>query len=265
MKVIDLRSDTVTKPTEKMRMAMFSAEVGDDVLGDDPTVKKLERLSAEIFGKEAALFFPSGSMANATAVKVHTNEGDEVIVEEKSHIYLMEMGHLAFISRVIPRPVRSDRGNLDIEEVKKTSLICVENTHNYWGGAVVDIENLREIWKIAEEYGLKVHLDGARIFNASVYSGIPVREYAKYSNSVMFSLSKSLSVPIGSALGRRYEAGGCNSGGGFFAEGLGLDPKLFPTNIVILEVENLKERGVLALAISQREVRMWILRMLKLQ
>jgi threonine aldolase len=309
MKVVDLRSDTVTKPTEKMRMAMFSAEVGDDVLGDDPTVKKLERLSAEIFGKESALFFPSGSMANATAVKVHTNEGDEVIVEEKSHIYLMEMGHLAFISRVIPRPVRSNRGNLDIEEVKKTirfsraytpktSLICVENTHNYWGGAVVDIENLREIWKIGEEYGLKVHLDGARIFNASVYSGIPVRGYAKYAHSVMFSLSKGLSAPIGSVLVgdaefiekarriRKLLGGGMRQVGviaaagiialtemvdrldedhrkaRIFAEGLGLDPKLFPTNIVILEVEDaqefiykLKERGVLALAISQREVR----------
>jgi L-threonine aldolase (EC 4.1.2.5) len=309
MKVIDLRSDTVTKPTEKMRMAMFSAEVGDDVLGDDPTVKRLENLAAEMFGKEAALFFPSGSMANATAVKVHTNEGDEVIVEEKSHIYLMEMGHLAFISRVIPRPVKSDRGNLDIDEVKKairfsraytpkTSLICVENTHNYWGGAVVSLENLKEIWKIAEEYGLKVHMDGARIFNASVYSGIPVKEYAKYAHSVMFSLSKGLSAPIGSMLVgdeefiekarriRKLLGGGMRQVGviaaagivaltemverlkedhlkaRIFAEGLGLNPELFPTNIVILEVENaqdfvnkLKERGVLALAISPREVR----------
>jgi threonine aldolase len=278
----------IEKSTEKMRMAMFSAEVGDDVLGDDPTVKKLERLSAEIFGKESALFFPSGSMANATAVKVHTNEGDEVIVEEKSHIYLMEMGHLAFISRVIP--------NLDIEEVKKT--IRFSRAYNYWGGAVVDIENLREIWKIAEEYGLKVHLDGARIFNASVYSGIPVREYAKYAHSVMFSLSKGLSAPIGSVLVgdaefiekarriRKLLGGGMRQvgviaaagiialtemvdrleedhrKGRIFAEGLGLDPKLFPTNIVILEVEDaqefiykLKERGVLALAISKREVR----------
>ncbi|MCC6011825.1 beta-eliminating lyase-related protein [Candidatus Caldipriscus sp.] len=273
MKVIDLRSDTVTKPTEKMRMAMFSAEVGDDVLGDDPTVKKLERLSAEIFGKESALFFPSGSMANATAVKVHTNEGDEVIVEEKSHIYLMEMGYLAFISRVIPRPVRSSRGNLDIEEVKKT--IRFSRAYNYWGGAVVDIENLREIY-----------LDGARLFNASVYSG------TKFAHSVMFSLSKGLSAPIGSVLVgdaefiekarriRKLLGGGMRQVGviaaagiialtemvdrleedhrkaRIFAEGLGLDPKLFPTNIVILEVEDaqefiykLKERGVLALAI----------------
>jgi Threonine aldolase len=241
--------------------------------------------SAEIFGKEAALFFPSGSMANATAVKVHTNEGDEVIVEEKSHIYLMEMGHLAFISRVIPRPVRSNRGNLDIEEVKKT--IRFSRAYTYWGGAVVDIENLREI-----------HLVGARIFNASVYSGIPVREYAKYAHSVMFSLSKGLSAPIGSVLVgdeefiekarriRKLLGGGMRQVGviaaagiialtemvdrleedhrkaRIFAEGLGLDPKLFPTNIVILEVEDaqefiykLKERGVLALAISRREVR----------
>ncbi len=212
MRYIDFRSDTVTKPTPEMRKAMYEAEVGDDVLGDDPTVRRLESLASEIFKKEAALFFPSGSMANAAAVKVHTNEGDEIIVEERSHIYLMEMGHLSFISRVIPRPIPSSRGNLDIEfmektirkvrryYIPKTSLVCLENTHNYWGGSIVDIKNLKEVYDLAKNYGLKVHIDGARIFNASVATGIPVYEYAKYADSVMFSLSKGLCAPVGSML-----------------------------------------------------------------
>ncbi|MEO0214138.1 MAG: GntG family PLP-dependent aldolase [candidate division WOR-3 bacterium] len=314
MKFIDLRSDTVTKPTPEMRKAMFEAEVGDDVLGEDPTVKELERLAADMFGKEEALFFPSGSMANATAVKVHTNEGDEVIVEERSHIYLMEMGHLAFISRVIPRPVGSYRGNMDLDEIKKairgnrpyvpkTSLICIENTHNYWGGAVVDIDNIKSIWGLAKENGLKVHIDGARIFNASAHSGISVKEYAKYCDSLMFSLSKGLCAPIGSMLVgskdfiekarriRKLLGGGMRQVGVIAAAGIvaltkmvdrikedhekakmfcevlrdagcEINPEDFPTNIVILKVddaqrfvERLKGNGVLALPISPTEVR----------
>ncbi len=207
----DFRSDTVTRPTEEMRRAMYEAEVGDDVLGDDPTVQKLEELAASIMGKEAGLFVPSGTMGNSIAVKMWTRELEEVIVEEKSHIYNMESTHMTFISRVTPRPLPSKRGALDPELVRKhvrlpsvhtprTSLICLENTHNNWGGAVVPLETFQGIRKIADEYGLKVHLDGARIFNASMASGVPVKEYARYCDSVMFCLSKGLSSPVGSML-----------------------------------------------------------------
>jgi len=207
----DFRSDTVTRPTEEMRRAMYEAEVGDDVLGDDPTVQKLEELAASLMGKEAGLFVPSGTMGNSIAVKMWTRELEEVIVEEKSHIYNMESTHMTFISRVTPRPLPSKRGALDPELVRKhvrlpsvhtprTSLICLENTHNNWGGAVVPLETFQGIRKIADEYGLKVHLDGARIFNASMASGVPVKEYARYCDSVMFCLSKGLSSPVGSML-----------------------------------------------------------------
>ncbi|MCR4397255.1 MAG: threonine aldolase family protein, partial [Candidatus Saccharicenans sp.] len=207
----DFRSDTVTRPTEEMRRAMMEAEVGDDVLGDDPTVQKLEELAAAIMGKEAGLFVPSGTMGNSIAVKMWTRELEEVIVEEKSHIYNMESTHLTFISRVTPRPLPSRHGIMDPELVRRhvrlpsvhtprTSLICLENTHNNWGGAVLPLENFREIRKIADEFGLKVHLDGARIFNASQASGVPVKEYAQYCDSVMFCLSKGLSSPVGSML-----------------------------------------------------------------
>ncbi|NPV82315.1 MAG: aminotransferase class I/II-fold pyridoxal phosphate-dependent enzyme [Candidatus Aminicenantes bacterium] len=207
----DFRSDTVTRPTEEMRRAMMEAEVGDDVLGDDPTVQKLEELAAAIMGKEAGLFVPSGTMGNSIAVKMWTRELEEVIVEEKSHIYNMESTHMTFISRVTPRPLPSRRGTMDPELVRKhvrlpsvhtprTSLICLENTHNNWGGAVLPLENFKEIRKIADEFGLKVHLDGARIFNASQASGVPVKEYAKHCDSVMFCLSKGLSSPVGSML-----------------------------------------------------------------
>jgi len=190
---------------------MAEAVVGDDVLGDDPTVQELEALSARIMGKEAALFVPSGTMGNSIAVKMWTRELEEVILEEKSHIYNMESTHMTFISRVTPRPLPSQRGAMDPELVRKhirkasvhtprTSLICVENTHNNWSGTVLPLENLKEIRKIASEQGLKVHLDGARIFNASIASGIPVREYAAQADSIMFCLSKGLSAPVGSVL-----------------------------------------------------------------
>jgi len=207
----DFRSDTVTKPTEEMRRAMAEAEVGDDVLGDDPTVQKLEALAASIMGKEAALLVPSGTMGNSIGVKMWTRELQEVIVEEKCHIYNMESTHMTFISRVTPRPLPSKRGALDPELVRsnirlasvqtpQTSLICLENTHNNWGGAVIPLETFQEMRKVADEYGLKIHLDGARIFNASLASGVPVKEYARYCDSVMFCLSKGLSSPVGSIL-----------------------------------------------------------------
>jgi threonine aldolase len=207
----DFRSDTVTRPTEKMRRAMADAVVGDDVLGDDPTVQKLEALAADVMGKEAGLFCPSGTMGNSIAVKMWTNALEEVIVEERSHIYNMESTHMTFISGITPRPVRSDRGSMDPKDVMasirkpnvhtpRTSLICLENTHNNWGGVVVPLENFKAVRKIADENGLRVHLDGARIFNASHASGVPVKEYAKHVDSVMFCLSKGLSAPVGSML-----------------------------------------------------------------
>ena len=210
-KYSDFRSDTVTRPTEKMRKAMAEAEVGDDVLGDDPTVQKLESLSAEKMGKEAALFVPSGTMANSIAINGWTKELDEVIVEARAHIYNMESTHLTFIGRVLPRPLSSDRGAMDPEEVEsnirkpsvhipRTSLVCVENTHNNWSGAVVPMENLKAIRKVADKHDLKIHFDGARVFNASAASGIPVKEYAALGDSIMFCLSKGLSAPVGSML-----------------------------------------------------------------
>jgi threonine aldolase len=215
----DFRSDTVTRPTEKMRRAMAEAVVGDDVLGDDPTVQKLERLAAETMGKEAALFCPSGTMANAIAVKMWTGPLEEVIVEERSHIFNMESTHMTFLSGVTPRPVRSHRGAMDPKDVvaavrkpnvhtPRTSLISLENTHNNWGGSVIPLENFRAMRRIADEHGLKVHLDGARIFNASVASGVPVKDYAREVDSVQFCLSKGLSAPVGSMLvadGERIE------------------------------------------------------------
>jgi threonine aldolase len=207
----DFRSDTVTRPTPEMRRAMAEAVVGDDVLGDDPTVIELERKAAEILGKESALFVPSGTMGNAIAVKSWTQELDEVIVESRSHIYNMESTHMTFISRVNPRPLPSQRGAMDPDEVERsikqgsvhlprTSLICVENTHNNWGGAVVPLENLRAIRGLADKHGVRVHLDGARVFNASIASGTPVHEFAAQADSVMFCLSKGLSAPVGSLL-----------------------------------------------------------------
>ena len=207
----DFRSDTVTRPTPAMRKAMAEAVVGDDVLGDDPTVQKLEALAADTMGKEAALYVPSGTMGNSIAVKVWTRELEEVIVESKSHIYNMESTHMTFISRVTPRPLASRRGAMDPDDVEqnlrkasvhipRTSLLCVENTHNNWGGAVVPLENMRALRGIADRHGLRLHLDGARIFNASVASGVPVKDYAALADSVMFCLSKGLSAPVGSML-----------------------------------------------------------------
>lgn len=211
VKYSDFRSDTVTRPTEKMRRAMAEAEVGDDVLGDDPTVQKLEASAAEKMGKESGLFVPSGTMGNSIAVKAWTRELEEVIVEARCHIYNMESTHMTFISRVTPRPLSSRRGAMDPDDIEKnirkpsvhlprTSLICVENTHNNWSGAVLPIENIKAIRAVADRHGLRVHMDGARIFNASTASGVPVKDYARLADSVMFCLSKGLSAPVGSML-----------------------------------------------------------------
>ena len=210
MGFIDLRSDTVTLPTEEMRRAMAEAEVGDDVYGEDPTIQRLERLAAEIMGKEAALFVPSGTMGNQVSVMTHTQRGDEVIMEAESHVYYYEVGAMAVLSGVQARPVPGRRGVMDPDDVRKairernnihfprTSLVVLENTHNRGGGKVLPLENVKAISDIAHSNGLSVHMDGARIFNAQVATGIPVSEYAKYADSVMFCLSKGLCAPVGS-------------------------------------------------------------------
>ncbi|ABB14927.1 low-specificity L-threonine aldolase [Carboxydothermus hydrogenoformans] len=209
MKFIDLRSDTVTTPTPKMREAMFSAEVGDDVYGDDPTVRELEELAAQRIGKEAALFVPSGTMGNQLALMTHTQRGDEVILGEDCHIFKYEVGAPAVLSGVQLRGLKTNGGMMDLEEVKaairpndihmpRTSLICLENA--YSSGEVVPLHYLEKIREIAESHGLKIHLDGARIFNAAIYLGVDAREIARYADSVMFCLSKGLSAPVGSIL-----------------------------------------------------------------
>jgi threonine aldolase len=211
MAVVDLRSDTVTRPTEEMRKAMFEAEVGDDVLGDDPTVQKLEALAAEKMRKEAALYVPSGTMGNSVAIKTWTNPGDEVILDELAHIVNYESGHTGFVSGVQIRTLPNISGHIQPSHVRaairpkslhlpNTNLICLENTNNHAGGRVMPFEVMKEIRAIADEHGLRVHLDGARIFNASVATGIPVKEMAALADSVMFCLSKGLCAPVGSML-----------------------------------------------------------------
>ncbi|WP_448524321.1 low-specificity L-threonine aldolase [Pseudothermotoga sp.] len=207
--MIDLRSDTVTKPTAEMRKAMAEAEVGDDVYGEDPTVNRLEGLAAEMFGKEAALFVASGTMGNQVSIMAHTQRGDEVILEADSHIFWYEAGAMSVLSGVMPHPIKGKNGAMDPDEVRRairpkdihfprTSLISVENTHNRSGGRVVPIENFKAIYEIAKEHEISVHVDGARIFNASIASKVPVKEYAKYADSLMFCLSKGLCAPVGS-------------------------------------------------------------------
>ena len=209
--MIDLRSDTVTKPTPGMREALARAEVGDDVYGEDPTVNRLQERAAELLGKEAALFVPSGTMGNQIAVKVHTRPGDEVILEADSHIFNYEMGTMAAFSGVLARPIPTERGVLPLEAVEaairpriyylsRSGLICLENTHNRKAGAVYPLDAARELLEFAHSRGIPVHLDGARIFNAAVATGLPAKELAEGFDSVMFCLSKGLGAPVGSML-----------------------------------------------------------------
>lgn len=212
MKLIDLRSDTVTKPTPAMRRAMAEAEVGDDVYLEDPTVNRLQERAAEIFNKEAALFVPSGTMGNQICVKLHTRPGSEVVLEERSHIFNYEMGAAAAFSGVTLRPVRGDEGLLDWDAVRgvlhhdapyyvtPTSLVVLENSHNMAGGAVLPLARAQEICDGAHALGLPVHLDGARIFNAALALNTTVAEVARPFDSVMFCLSKGLGAPIGSLI-----------------------------------------------------------------
>ncbi len=211
MAIIDLRSDTVTKPTSEMYVAMASAEVGDDVYGDDPTVNRLESLAAEKLGKEAALFVPSGTMGNLIAILTHTKPGQEMILEEKSHIFQYEVGGVARVAGVQTRPINGPRGQMAIECIEEairpqnihfpeTGLIAIENTHNISGGSVLPLEYMRKVSELAKSRNLPVHLDGARVFNAAVALGTDVKNIAKHVDSVMFCLSKGLASPVGSIL-----------------------------------------------------------------
>ena len=317
--ISDFRSDTVTRPTEKMRRAMYEAEVGDDVLGDDPTVIKLEELAAEKIGKEAALFVPSGTMGNTIAMKVAIPEGNEVLLEEKSHIYNFECGNISRIVGALPRPLKSVRGKIPIEEleanyhtgdrahVPETTGVALENTHNYWGGAVLEPSYIEQVSKFAKTRGLHFHLDGARVFNAAIALGIDVKEITRYVDSVMFCLSKGLGAPVGSILAgskefirearlvRKSLGGGMRQAGVIAAagivaleemidrlredhrraktlaealsgiDGIEINPEEVQTNIVIFMIkkmevsdflEELKNRGVLALGFGPARVRM---------
>jgi threonine aldolase len=208
---VDLRSDTVTKPTPAMRRAMAGAEVGDDVLGDDPTVLKLEEMAAQMLGKEAALFVPSGTMANNVAIKVHTQPGEEILLDWHAHSLCYEVGAPAALSGVLTRPFRSRRGVPDVDDVAAaitprslhspgTVLLVLENTHNRAGGAVIPLNVHRALYERAKNRGLNVHLDGARLFNAAVATGVPAGDYAAQADSVSFCLSKGLGCPVGSLL-----------------------------------------------------------------
>jgi threonine aldolase len=235
--MIDLRSDTVTQPTPAMRRAMAEAEVGDDVFGEDPTVNELERATAGLLGKEAAMFVPSGTMANQLAVRLHTRTGDEVLIETGSHIYNNEAGAAASLSGVTCRTLAGRRGIFtaadllaalrpaDVHHAPAT-LVCVENTHNAGGGSIWPLETLSELADAAHARGLKVHMDGARLWNAAVASGIPEREFTARCDSVYVCYSKSLGAPVGSALagdaefiarGRRFRK---QFGGGMRQAGL---------------------------------------------
>jgi len=321
--MIDLRSDTVTKPSEKMRAAMAAAEVGDDVFREDPTVNKLQERAAEIFEKEAALFVPTGSMGNEIAVKLHTKPGQEIIIEERGHVLNYELGAAAVISGVTIRAVKSGdgSGHLTWDEIRpalhidspywiaQTALICLENTHNFAGGSVMTAEQCATVCEKAHAVSLPVHMDGARIFNAAVALNTSVADLTLDCDSVMFTLSKGLGAPVGSMLlgpkdfieeartWRKRLGGGMRQIGILAAAGLialeegpkrlhedhenarrlaeglasipgiSIDPASVQTNIVIFDVTEtsrtsseicarLKEVGVLAIGISDQQIRM---------
>ena len=209
--MIDLRSDTVTKPTPAMRQAMASAEVGDDVYGEDPTLNRLERTAAEIFGREAAIFVPTGTMGNQIAIRMHTQHGQEVLCEARSHVLDWEMAMIAAFAGCQARTVAAPRGILTWPLLRaaiapkiyyraQTGLVCLENSHNMAGGTVTPLPVLEEIWAGARAAGLPVHLDGARVFNAAEALGLPVAELTRGFDTVMFCLSKGLGAPVGSML-----------------------------------------------------------------
>jgi threonine aldolase len=215
--MIDLRSDTVTKPTPAMRRAMMEAEVGDDVYGEDPTVNRLEQRAAELTGKEAALFVPSGTMGNTIAVKLHTQHGQEVICDSRSHILSYELAMMAWFSGCVARAIAAEDGILTWDQVRReirplgphwapTGLIAIENTHNMTGGTIYPLHAIREICDGAHEHGLHVHMDGARVFNAAAALGVAVHDIVAPVDTVMFCVSKALGAPAGSLLTGPAEA-----------------------------------------------------------
>jgi len=208
---IDLRSDTVTRPTEEMRRAMYEAEVGDDVYGEDPTVNRLEELAAQMLGKEAALFVTSGTQGNQAAVLAQARSGEEILLEADSHLFMYEAAAHSAFAGVQTRTLAGKRGVMNPDEVRKmvrtdnihhprTSLICLENTHNRAGGTIVPVENMRAIHEIARESGARVHLDGARFFNAVVASGQRATHFTQYVDTIQVCFSKGLGAPVGSLL-----------------------------------------------------------------
>jgi threonine aldolase len=242
-KVIDIRSDTLTRPTPEMRQAMAEAEVGDDSYGEDPTVNTLEAETIRITGMEAAVFVASGTMANQIVVRIQTQPGDELIAETSSHVYNNEAGATAALSGVQVRPIQTENGIMTPEQVEaavqpptlpraRTGLISVENTHNRGGGSVYPLDTLQAIQEAAQHRSIPVHMDGARIFNASVASDVPVSEYARKATTLSFCLSKGLGAPFGSMIAgprdlineaRRYRqvfGGGMRQAGIMAAAGL---------------------------------------------
>ena len=215
--MIDLRSDTVTRPTEGMRRAMSEAPVGDDVFGEDPTVNRLEEYVAELLGKEAALYAPSGTMCNQIGVFVNTNRGDEVLLHEGAHIFNYEAGASALLSGVQAKPLPGEGGVIPPEALRsavrpenvhfpRPRLLCLENTHNTAGGKVFPLEDFAEVAAAAKEGGVRVHLDGARLFNAQAATGIPAREWCGHADTVSVCSSKGLGAPVGSLLAGSGEA-----------------------------------------------------------
>ncbi|MFB4169905.1 low-specificity L-threonine aldolase [Virgibacillus sp. JSM 102003] len=209
--MIDLRSDTVTKPTPEMRQAAFDAVVGDDVYQEDPTIIELEELAAQKLGKEAAMFVPSGTQGNQIAVLTHCQPGQEIILEADSHIFIYEGASISALAGVQPRTIAGKNGAMDPTEVQaavrgddihlpETGLICLENTHNRAGGTVVSLDNMQAIFEMAQQQNIPVHLDGARLFNAAIATGIDVKEFAAYTDTVQFCLSKGLGAPVGSII-----------------------------------------------------------------
>ncbi|WP_096202845.1 low-specificity L-threonine aldolase [Bacillus sp. FJAT-45350] len=209
--MIDLRSDTVTKPTTEMRQAMFSAEVGDDVYREDPTIIKLEETAAQLLGKESALFVTSGTQGNQLAVLAHCDPGQEIIIDEDAHIVYYEGAAISALAGVQPRTIKGNRGAIDPIKLKEmirpndihfpeTGLICIENTHNRGGGAVVPLSSMEAMYQVAVEHQVPLHLDGARLFNAAVACNQPISAFADYTDTVQVCLSKGLAAPVGSLL-----------------------------------------------------------------
>ena len=273
MKFIDLRSDTVTEPTQNMRQAMFTAEVGDDVYGDDPTVMALEEYAAKLVGKEAALFVPSGTFGNQLALFTHCTRGNEVILGDDCHVVMHEVAGASIIAGVQLRTLISNKGELDpnmiASKIRKeeddihypsTGLICLENAHSC--GRVIPLSTMEKIYTIAKEHALPVHLDGARLFNASAYLEVDAKEITKYCDTVMFCLSKALCAPVGSILAgdksfidkarkkRKLLGGGLRQSGILAAAGLIALKEMIPQlkidhkNAIVLGAELSKIPGI---------------------